>query len=76
MKESKIQVINSIILVIILIILTFNLTLMVCKKINRKKYIYVDMTGSTGTSENCYYSDYSRTLRCIVSMEVQQYTEE
>lgn len=70
------KIISSVVLVIILIVVTFIITLMVCKNINKKRYIYLDNTGSTGISDNCYYSEDSRTLRCIVSMEVQQYTEE
>lgn len=65
------QISISILFVLIIIIIG----IIIANKIN-KKYIYVDMYGSTGKSYECYYNESSRDLRCMIPVKVQQYTEE
>ena len=43
---------------------------------NKPKYLYVDMNNSNGTSNNCYYNDDSKDLRCMIPVKVQQYSKE
>ena len=69
--NKMLQIAGSILFVLIVII--FGVIL--AHKIN-KKYVYVDMNGSTGTSSKCYYSESSRDMRCFIPVRVQQYTEE
>ena len=68
--------INDLALIGIFILLTINVVLVVLNKVNKHKYVYVDMYESTGVSENCYYDEQSRDLRCMIPVKVQQYTEE
>ena len=42
-------------------------------KLLTKKYIYVDMYGSTGSSYRCYYDNNARDLRCMIPVKVEQY---
>lgn len=69
--NKLLQITSSILFVLIIIILG----VILAHKIN-KKYVYVDMNGSTGTSSKCYYSESSRDMRCFIPVRVQQYTEE
>ena len=45
-------------------------------KLLTRKYIYVDMNGSTGSSYKCYYNEGSQDLRCMIPVKVQQYFRE
>lgn len=65
------QILSSILFVLIIIMIG----IIIANKMN-KKYIYVDMNGSTGKSYECYYNESSRDLRCMIPVKVQQYTEE
>lgn len=40
-----------------------------------KKYDYIDMYGSHGTSDNCYYNEPSRDYRCMIPVKVQQFNK-
>lgn len=68
--------INDLALIGIFILLTINVVLVVLNKVNKHKYVYVDMYESTGVSEKCYYDTKTRDLRCMIPVKVQQYTEE
>ena len=59
-------------MVVVLLILV---GMLIATRMN-KRYIYVDMYGTTGTSTHCYYDNNSRDLRCTMNVKVQQYTEE
>ena len=59
-------------MVVVLLILV---GMLIATRMN-KRYIYVDMYGSTGASENCFYDNYNREYRCYIPVKVQQYTEE
>ena len=69
--NKLLQIASSILFVLIIIILG----VILAHKIN-KKYVYVDMNGSNGTSSKCYYSESSRDMRCLIPVKVQQYSEE
>ena len=68
--------INNLALIGIFILLIINVALVVLNKVNKHRYIYVDMYGSTGASEKCYYNEGSRDYRCMIPVKVQQYIEE
>ena len=67
--------INNYILVSIFIIFIVVCVLFKIKT-TKNRYVYVDMYGSTGASENCYYNESSRDLRCMIPVKVQQYQKE
>ena len=69
--NKLLQIASSILFVLIIIMLG----IILAHKIN-KKYVYIDMNGSTGTSSKCYYSETSRDMRCMIPVRVQQYIEE
>ena len=71
-KLHKIIVV-SFMLAIILGIIFLGVTI---AKLLLPKYSYVDMNGSSGTSNNCFYNESSRDLRCMIPVKVQQYNED
>lgn len=73
--KDIIGTILGIIFSIILVLVIIHLGILIAEKFT-KKYIYVDMNGSTGKSYECYYNESSRDLRCMIPVKVQQYTEE
>jgi hypothetical protein len=68
--------ISNFALILIFILLAINVAQITLKQVNKNKYVYVDMYGSTGVSEKCYYDTKTRDLRCLIPVKVQQYTEE
>lgn len=72
MNKKFLQVTISLLLVAKVIILG----IFIANKLVHKRYLYVDMNGSTGASEKCYYDKELRSIWCIAPIRVQQYTEE
>ena len=68
--------ISNFALILIFRLLVINVAQIVLKQVNKHKYIYVDMYNENGISNNCYYDNNSRDLRCLIPVKVQQYTEE
>ena len=66
-------IVESFMLAIILGIIFLGVTI---AKLLLPKYSYVDMNGSAGISNNCYYDESSRDLRCMIPVKVQQYNKE
>lgn len=68
--------ISNLALICIFILLVINVAQIVLKQVNKHKYIYVDMYGSTGVSEKCYYDSDLREIRCVIPVKVNQYVKE
>ena len=63
------------IIAILIVILMIILGIFIANKLT-KRYLYVDMNGSNGVSNNCYYDENTRDLRCMIPVKVSQYTLE
>ena len=68
--------ISNLALICIFILLAINVAQIVLKQVNKHRYIYVNMYNENGISNKCYYDTKSRDLRCMITVKVQQYTEE
>lgn len=60
---------------ILVVLITIYVGLIIANRLNRK-YVYVDMYGSTGKSTKCYYDENAKDLRCMIPVKVQQYSRE
>lgn len=75
-KDKFLTIVVPILLEVIIIILAICLIYSVLASIFLPKYEYIDMNGSSGISDKCYYDNNTKDMRCMIDVKVQQYTEE
>lgn len=66
-------IVISFIITIILGIILLGVTI---AKLLLPTYSYVDMYGSSGTSNRCYYDTDTRDIRCMIPVKVRQYSKD
>lgn len=74
-KDKFLTIVVPALLEVIIIILTIFLIYSVLASIFLPKYEYIDMYGSAGVSNKCYYDNNAKDMRCMIAVKVQQYSK-